>query len=292
MRRCFSALAIAVTACGRIDFDPTGFSPADAALDAALGSGPFGPATMVNELSTVGANQDATLTADRLECYFSSTRPGMGNSDIWVSARAAVTDPWGTPTGVAELNTANNDQTPEIAADGLTLWLSSDRPSTMGGTDIYVATRSTRSAPWSTPVPVPELNTPSNESASAVDATQLRIVFHSNRGGNYDLYIADRPDTASAWNSPTAIGAVDTSSFEGDGFLGTDGLYFDSMRPGSGSFDLYFAATQGSSFAPPVQITSLDTPSIEQDPWVSDDLHYIMFTSTRTGTAEIYEASR
>src|SRR6516162_2861693 len=43
----------------------------------------------------------AALSPDGLSFYFSSNRPGglarPGDLDIWVSQRASLTDPWGTP---------------------------------------------------------------------------------------------------------------------------------------------------------------------------------------------------
>jgi len=88
------------------------------------------------------------LSADGLALFFSeykgqSLRPGgFGNGDMWVTRRANVSDPWGTPVNLGPIvNTASFDGAPRISPDGFTLYFSSDRPGGFGGSwgDIYQA---------------------------------------------------------------------------------------------------------------------------------------------------------
>jgi hypothetical protein len=84
--------------------------------------------------------------------YFSSNRPGgMGGMDIYVSEQLPD-GTFGTPVPVTELNTAFNDQRPNIRSrDGLEIFFESDRPSGFGSTDLYSSVRVDTQSSWSVP---------------------------------------------------------------------------------------------------------------------------------------------
>src|SRR3954469_3491709 len=107
----------------------------------------FGPARPVVELGTSVRADNPTLTSDLLEIFFTSTRDS-GNGDIWTARRPSADLPFDPPTAVQELNTSSFETSAAVAANGLTLWLGSDRSGGVGGTDIWVSTRPTRSTPW------------------------------------------------------------------------------------------------------------------------------------------------
>ena len=81
-------------------------------------------------VTTEGADHDPTLTGDMLELYFNR------NSDIYVTTRASLLEPWGTPGRVAELSTAANESTNRVSLDGLAIYFSTDAAT------LYEATRS------------------------------------------------------------------------------------------------------------------------------------------------------
>src|SRR5882762_6692125 len=59
--------------------------------------GSFGPAPLIAELSTPQNDQRAMVRFDGLELFLFSDRDGgSGLSDIWVSTRPTVADPWST----------------------------------------------------------------------------------------------------------------------------------------------------------------------------------------------------
>lgn len=61
------------------------------------------------------------ITADGMELYFGSDRPGgKGNLDIWVSRNAQ--EEWQEPVNVAAVNTADGEGWPAISPDGNELW--------------------------------------------------------------------------------------------------------------------------------------------------------------------------
>jgi Tol biopolymer transport system component len=102
-----------------------------------------GPAELVSELSDPAANDAAaSLRTDGREIFFGSSRlTGAGGLDLWFSTRRSVHDAWSNPENLAALNTTASDQQPSLSSDGRTLLFASDRSGTIGGTDIWMATR-------------------------------------------------------------------------------------------------------------------------------------------------------
>ena len=100
---------------------------------------------LVAELSVAGFNDAAAvLRKDGKEVFFFSNRPGgLGDNDMWTSTRQnAKNDDWSPPANLgAPLNTIVSDVTPNLSFDGLTLMFGTDRPGSMGGQDIWMATR-------------------------------------------------------------------------------------------------------------------------------------------------------
>ena len=110
-------------------------------------NGLFLPATLVPELSSPASDQRPSVRFDGLEVFFYSNRVGSLGNDLWVSSRKTVFDPWSTPVNVGStVNSASDDQQPQIAANRRTLFFASNRPGGVGGLDLYV-TRRTRSEP-------------------------------------------------------------------------------------------------------------------------------------------------
>lgn len=136
--------------------------------------------------------------------YFSSFRPGgfapdppgatTGDSDLYMSE-------WhGGAFGPAQLvpgvNSAANDAQPNVSRNGLELYFFSTRPGTLGGPDIYVASRARTSHPWSLPVNLgPAVNSPAAESRPSLSWDGTTLYFGSNRPdseGDSDIYVAWR----------------------------------------------------------------------------------------------------
>ncbi len=85
----------------------------------------FGPAVLVQELSSPYEDAGVTIRRDGLEVIFSSNRPGSidGYDDLWVSTRQSTSDPWSEPVNLGPVvNSWALDQTPELSFDGTTLY--------------------------------------------------------------------------------------------------------------------------------------------------------------------------
>jgi Tol biopolymer transport system component len=103
----------------------------------------FANAHAVSELKSNSADQRPSIRRDGLEMFFSSNRPGSidGSQDIWVTIRNGASDEWREPVPLGPaVNAAASDMSPNLSADGLTLYFASNRPG-CGGYDLYVTSR-------------------------------------------------------------------------------------------------------------------------------------------------------
>ena len=104
-----------------------------------------GPAVRIAELSDpVATDQGASVRIDGREVFFFSTRAvSVGGADLWTSTRRSVHDPWSPPVNLgASINPTASEQQPSLSADGRTLLFASSRQGSVGGTDIWMVTRS------------------------------------------------------------------------------------------------------------------------------------------------------
>jgi Tol biopolymer transport system component len=255
---------------------------------------PFGAPSLHPALLNASASQaDPTLTSDELELYFSSN-PNT-DWDIWLVQRASLTAPWGTPAKVNELSSTSLDETPEVSADGLTMYLASDRPGgALAGEHLWVSHRAARGAPWSQPVQVNDFVAGDADISPSLQRDQFMMVFASQRGGDWDLYATTRRSTADPWGAPTALTTLNSTAFDWDPavYRGGNSIVFASRR--LNTLNSLFHATRGSAvepFSAPQEATELDVLGNAADPWLSDDGHHIVFDS-RGGPSRIYEAWR
>lgn len=288
--------ALAAHGCTRDEL--LGTIGSDAGADAAPSAPPrFAPPALVAALSDTNAiDEDPTFTADLLELFFMSTR--AGDRDIWTSRRASATDPWQAPTRVAELDSGDSDWAPAVSLDGLRIWFATDRTS-VGRGQIWRATRASRSAAWDPPAPVAELASGSVDFAPAIDATETTLYLSSDRanpgattgGADFDIDASTRAMTGAPWGWPAPIAGINSDSDEYDPFVAQGGLvvFFTSMRSGAG--DIYWGSRRSLTdpFDPPVPLDDVNSSAYDSDSTLSPDLGTMMFSSTRSGNAEIYE---
>jgi outer membrane protein OmpA-like peptidoglycan-associated protein/tetratricopeptide (TPR) repeat protein len=82
----------------------------------------------------------ASMSADGKKLYFASNRPGgFGELDLYVSERDAKGN-WGKAVNLGPaVNTPENEDSPFIHPDGVTLYFSSDGHPALGNSDIFVS---------------------------------------------------------------------------------------------------------------------------------------------------------
>jgi hypothetical protein len=129
--------------------------------------------------------------------YFSSNGwGGAGGNDIFMSRRGSD-GTWGAPENVWELNTGSSDQQSSIRQrDGLEIVFTSNRPGSTGF-DLWTATRSSQSDPWSDIRNLGSLNTAVTDARPALSWDGTELFFHSNRAVDgasraEDIYVSTR----------------------------------------------------------------------------------------------------
>jgi hypothetical protein len=301
MRSVSALVVVLATACGRLAFEPVA-AQHDGAMGDADALGDFAPPQPVPALSRALTDDDPTATGDALELYFASERIGSagGFSDLYVSTRASRTDAWSAPQNVAELNSTDEDQSPGVTADGLTIYSTRRRPRPIGtgSSDMWMATRAPRADAWSTPVFVAELSSAADDFEPQPDETGLRLVLYRDMGGSRDLYVATRASTADSWGAPVLLANVSGVGDERSPSLRDAGreLWFTSDRdsPTAGVHDIYRAtrASTGDDFSAGEPVEMLNTDAGDDDPWISPDGRVLIFSTDRDGNPEIYETQR
>jgi outer membrane protein OmpA-like peptidoglycan-associated protein/tetratricopeptide (TPR) repeat protein len=104
-----------------------------------------------DHINTEYFESHACISSDGNHLYFTSNRQGgQGGLDIWVSQRSTGGD-WQTPENLGpKVNSFYNEETPFITGDAQRLFFSSQGHATMGGYDIFYASRQA-DATWSYP---------------------------------------------------------------------------------------------------------------------------------------------
>lgn len=121
-----------------------------------------------------GRQNGATMAHDgKTLLLYMTEQKGSYNNDIYVSFRLSD-NTWSEPKSIGKkINLPNyNEMTPYLAADGVTLYFSSDRPGGLGDNDIWMTKRLDDSwQKWSDPVNLgAPINTPEWDAFFTMDA--------------------------------------------------------------------------------------------------------------------------
>jgi WD40 repeat protein len=162
------------------------------------------PVHLESPINTPAFEGKPALSADGLELYFVSDRPGAlggpGDQDIYVARRSSANSPWGEPARVPPpVSSPFFDITPTISLDGLALYFASNRPGPFSPPwpDLWVSHRASINRPWGPAVNLGAgVNTPLFEGSIDISPDQRTIFF----GGVtpdfvFDIFVARRPST-------------------------------------------------------------------------------------------------
>ena len=190
--------------------------------------------------------------------------------------------PFGAMTPVVEVNTAMEDQGGYLSADELTMFLAT-RPAT--ASQIYVATRATTTAAFSTPVSAGAVNIGDSFSPS-LTTDQLTMYLISNGTGTvggHDVFVSTRSNTTAAFPAPTNVGNINSTNDNeyGVGVTGNGNeLFFTSGRTGADR--VYSSTKSGAGFGVPAIIA----PIVDSNANTSDAI-----VALRTDGLELYFGS-
>jgi hypothetical protein len=236
---------------------------------------------------------------------------------------------WGNAVPETAINTPAAEGCPIESKDGLSLYIASNRPGTLGALDIFRAHRESVDGPW---WPAEHIPAPVNSAAFDYCPTPLQgqwLLFVSSRdtetdadpanddciagpaplpppGGPApgDIYLV-RENPAHSWTEPLHLGCVpegpNTAGAEFSPSLvetaeGTF-LYFSSNGYGDGGgFNIYASRIlEDGTVLPGERVEELSTLAHDNMPNVRKDGREIVFISDRDGPAgvfDIYVASR
>lgn len=154
---------------------------------------PFAESERLASVSSASVEQEPWLGHDGLALWFVSDRAqGQGATDIWLATRPSPTQPFQEPSNVSELNTSAREEGVTLSRDGLSVIFASDRAGGEGDLDLWLALRPSVDVPFSEPVSLSELNTPSAEGEPRLAHDGRELFFSSNRGGRQELWRALR----------------------------------------------------------------------------------------------------
>lgn len=170
---------------------PYGFGSCDLYISYLTPEGWSKPENMGNRINTEAWESGPSLSPDKRDLYFASTRlGGYGGSDIYVS-HLLPNGRWSDPENLGpEVNTIGDESTPFIHADNQTLYFTSAGHLGYGGTDLFMVKKQSKGWSKSMNLGYP-INTIENEGMLVVAADGTTAFFGSDRNdtrGGLDLY--------------------------------------------------------------------------------------------------------
>ena len=143
-----------------------------------------------------GASYFQSDEGGRAFLLFQSDRPGgFGATDIYQS-EILPDGSFAAPILVSELNSTDFDFRPSVRFDGLEIIFSSNRTGSLGGVDLWAATRRSVFEAWSTPINLgPNVNSSDDDQQPYIAGDRQTLYFVSNRPGGLgqlDVYVSRR----------------------------------------------------------------------------------------------------
>jgi len=266
------------------------------------------PVNLGQPVNSAFAEMNPFISKDGLSLYFACVNcPGnLGGSDIWVSQRANVNDPWGTPQNLGpNINSSAGEGGPALSSDGHSLYFASNRPGGFGGNDIFVSRRHNKRDDFGWQ-PAENLgsgvNTAADEGGPAFfeddETGAVTLYFNSTRPGGIgdsDIYTSKLNEVDGRETFGPAVLVAELSSPFSDQApaIRRDGLeiFLTSNRPGSippppglpsQVFDLWVATRASTSdpWSTPVNVGSVvNSVFIDGGPALSFDGTELYFHS-------------
>ncbi len=259
------------------------------------------PVNLGSAINSTFSDQQPAISKDGLSLYFTSNRPGgVGSFDMYVSQRASVDDPWGSPVNLGPtVNTTFDEGNPAFSRDGHFLFFQSKRPGGLGGIDLWVSQRehTQDDFDWQPAVNLgPGVNSAADDNGPSYFENEEdgspQLYFGSSRAGGLgaaDIYVSEQMADGS-FGPAVLVTELSSASNENDPSIRHDGLeiFFHSNRTGSigTALDLW-VATRESTLDPwstPVNLGSpVNIASQEQNAYLSSDGKTLFFSSDRPG---------
>ncbi len=152
---------------------------------------PFGVPQPITAVNTADDETQPTVDGAGTLWFASSRATGTGSQDIY--SAVAEGSSFAAPAEEVELDSPDDDWSPTITADALTIYFASKRTGGQGNDDIWKATRTSATLPFSAPQNVAELNTPEFELPHWLSKDGCRLYISKSSGATYELFVATKP---------------------------------------------------------------------------------------------------
>ena len=261
----------------------------------------FAPSSAVGDAVPGGDDASTDATDDG---PIDAPHDGPLTSATCLSKWYASTIDFDMPVRLTTVSTTSMERDPYLASDEHTIYFSSDRAGSMGGADIYTATRTALTDSFGAATAyAPANSTDGYEGKMAMTFDGLELVVSSSRGGGQggaDVWLATRTAVNLAFSamSETLLGSVDDATAQYDSVLSDDGLrLYLAPSPSISSQDIALAtrASRTASFSAPTLIAELVSGG-NADPTLSPDERVLVFSSHSiagsAGGVDIYYATR
>jgi hypothetical protein len=258
----------------------------------------FRAPVLETELSRSMFDASPALSDDQLEIWFVSSRTGgLGRWDVWTAARPSIAAPWSGLVPLTAVNSSADELGVAVAPDRRSLFIATNRAGGSGGYDIWMSFRWSTSDPWPAPIPMPTLNTASDELDPSMAGDGLELFFASNRppSSGFGIWSATRSlPTAFVWNP--ARRHYDNFRDERSPVVSHDGTrLFFTYPDGSGQTDFFESRRTASSFtfaALGRELTEVNSSRVESRGDLTADGFSFYLTRESLGDVDIYRADR
>jgi len=189
---------------------------------------------------------------------------------------------------LANLSTTHTERDPSLSHNELQIWFDSDRGGTgsLGGSDVWTATRTTIMDDFGTPVVATDASSPQDDGKYAISEDELSYAVSSNRTGTkggFDIWVSHRD--SGGQNFPPADNmklspGVDDASDQFDPWINDDAthLYYAPLN-GTQKIMLATRSNANAQFGTPSPVTELDIGSPTADPTLFDGELVVVFSA-------------
>ena len=242
-------------------------------------------------------DQHPAISHNGLSLYITSIRPGgFGNSDIWVSQRDTLDDPWGAPQNLgSNINTADPEFGPDFSPDGHWLFFSRGLPA-----QIWVSYRKDADDDfgWGPAVKLRgDINLPGlddnaptffHDHKTGITSIHFNSILRTDGPGGFDIYVSTQLENGT-FGRAKIVPELSSPRRDTRTAIRNDGLemFITSDRSGSfGLIDLWVATRETTLdvWSTPINLgPTINTQYDDGGPALSCDGTTLYFYSNRPG---------
>ncbi len=197
----------------------------------------FSQGLPLNGGNTAGYDRAPSITADGLFVY--AHGPGPGGSDVVVASRATTSASFAAFTALNGIATAEDEGNAYVLPNQSALYFNATR----GGTSTIYRASHLGGGVFGTPQVVQGLASVANPGHAAVTTDERTMYINGgNTSTEYDVYVARRPSTSSAFDAPKRVPELSTPEADYPTWVSDDDcvILLTHRRPG-GTYEILIA---------------------------------------------------